>query len=269
MAVDVTTDGTATPAGATVTEPGESAQPAAASPGAGATVAEPAESAHPAAASPAVAAAVPSRAVTAIIGVAAAVLLVGGVAAAMPVAERQRAETAEAEAASAFAASPPPVPDSTSIHGQPEVALPVRVDIPKIGVSAPVDELGTQKNGEMAVPADFARTGWFNGVERPGQVGSSVIVGHYDSHTGPAVFFKLPQLSPGDEVLVARADGSTVRFVVERIEQYKKRDFPTIAVYAPTGRPTLRLITCGGTFDKKQRHYRDNVVVYASAEEAV
>lgn len=167
----------------------------------------------------------------------------------------------------AASAEGPPVPARTFIE-QPPAAKPVTIDIPRLEVSAPVDELGLQENGEMAVPEDFSRTGWYNGLEAPGEVGTAVIVGHLDSYTGPAVFFRATELVAGDEILVTRADESVVRFVVERAEQYDKNKFPTIAVYAPTDRPTLRLITCGGDFDKKSRNYTDNVVVYATAQEA-
>ncbi len=148
------------------------------------------------------------------------------------------------------------------------VVAPVRIDIPRLGVSAPVDAIGLHDDHSIAVPEAFDRTGWYSGLEAPGQVGTAVIVGHLDSHTGPAVFFKVPELGAGDAVVVALADGSTVPFVVERTERYRKLQFPTIAVYSRTDRPTLRLITCGGTFDKKSRSYSDNVVVYASAQEA-
>jgi hypothetical protein len=159
---------------------------------------------------------------------------------------------------------PPPEPAPTN----PSVVPPVQVDIPRLGVSAPVDAIGLGDDGAIAVPQDFTRTGWYDRLEAPGQVGTAVIVGHVDSYTGPAVFFRVRELRAGDEVFVTLADGAAVRFVVERTEQYDKRKFPTIAVYGPVDRPTLRLITCGGSFDRSSGHYRDNVVVYATAQEA-
>lgn len=90
-----------------------------------------------------------------------------------------------------------------------------------------------------------------------------MILGHLDSTTGPAVFFRLTELGAGDEIRVERADGSHVTFVVERIERRAKTRFPTHEVHLPTLRPTLRLVTCGGAFDSAAGHYRDNVVVFA------
>lgn len=141
---------------------------------------------------------------------------------------------------------------------------PVSIDIPKLAISAAVDPVGLNPDGTMEVPSDFARTGWFKGLEAPGMPGTAVIVGHLDSRTGPAVFYRLRELSAGDVVSVKLADGRAADFVVERTAQFPKDRFPTIDVYAPSSEPRLRLITCGGSFDRRSRHYRDNVVVYAS-----
>jgi sortase (surface protein transpeptidase) len=91
-----------------------------------------------------------------------------------------------------------------------------------------------------------------------------VILGHVDSKRGPAVFFRLRELRRGDEVTVRRADGSSVRFMVQRTAQYPKRRFPTDDVYYPTLTPGLRLVTCGGEFDHTIGHYRSNLIVYAT-----
>lgn len=160
----------------------------------------------------------------------------------------------------------PPAPGPIAAGAEP-APPPVQIDIPHIGVSAPVDEVGLLDDGTMAVPEQFERTGWYGGLEAPGESGTAAIVGHLDSHTGPGVFARLPELRGGEEIIVTRADGSTVTFVVQRTEQYDKDKFPTIAVYSPTAEPSLRLITCGGDYDRRRRHYHDNVVVYAHSQE--
>jgi hypothetical protein len=142
-------------------------------------------------------------------------------------------------------------------------SAPVRVRIPSIGVDSPLRRLGLDDDGVLVPPADFARAGWFSGSPVPGDVGPSVIAGHVDSHDGPAVFFRLGNLVAGDEVLVDRADGTTARFTVTGADRYPKNEFPTEEVYGPTHRAELRLITCGGEFDRDSRSYRDNVVVTA------
>jgi sortase (surface protein transpeptidase) len=139
------------------------------------------------------------------------------------------------------------------------------VEVPGIGVRSDLVDLRLDDTGALEAPTDFARAGWFVDGPQPGQPGPSVIAGHVDSQDGPAVFFRLHELAEGDEVLVHRADGSTIRFAVTRVEQYAKDAFPTDAVYGPVPGPELRLITCGGEFDADRRSYRDNIVVYATA----
>jgi Sortase domain len=140
---------------------------------------------------------------------------------------------------------------------------PVRLAIPAIGVATPLVRLGLEADGGMEVPADFGRAGWFTGGPAPGQVGPSVIAGHVDSRTGPAVFHRLRELRPGQAILVERADGSRLRFVVEQTRSYPKAGFPTAAVFGPVPEAALRLITCGGDFDRARGSYRDNLVVFA------
>jgi hypothetical protein len=143
------------------------------------------------------------------------------------------------------------------------VAIPVSIEIPAIGVRAPIILLGLNPDRSLEVPEDFDDTGWWSGGSRPGETGPAVIVGHVDSRTGPAVFYRLRELRRGDEVVVVRRDGSRARFTVLGSERYPKDEFPTARVYGRTDRPTLRLITCGGGFDSSTGHYVDNTIVYA------
>jgi Sortase domain len=140
---------------------------------------------------------------------------------------------------------------------------PVRVRIAAIGVNAPLIALGLDANRALEVPERFDVAGWWSGGYRPGEPGPAVIAGHVDSKTGPAVFYRLGKLKRGDAVTVERRDGSAVRFTVREVGHYAKTAFPTKRVYGPTPRPTLRLITCSGDFDRSTGHYVDNTVVYA------
>jgi hypothetical protein len=205
--------------------------------------------------------------VVALLSTAIALQLIAGVVAAAP-----RAATATSSAEPPVLPASSPTPSGSPAPRPPAdrapAAVPVRIDIPRLGVAAPIDPMALDEEGAITVPPQLDRAGWYSGLEAPGEPGTAVIVGHLDSRSGPAVFARVPELDAGDEIFVELADHSTVRFVVERAEQYDKQRFPTIAVYAPADRPTLRLITCGGRFDEKHRHYDDNVVVYASAQEA-
>jgi len=141
---------------------------------------------------------------------------------------------------------------------------PTDLRIPDVDISSPLVDLGLRPDRTLEVPSDFSVAGWFTRGPAPGEPGPAVIAGHVDSDTGPAVFYRLAELQPGDEVLVDRQDGVTAQFVVERVERYPKADFPTTEVYGWVDRAELRLITCGGEFEHDTGHYRDNVVVYAS-----
>jgi sortase (surface protein transpeptidase) len=143
--------------------------------------------------------------------------------------------------------------------------VPVRIEIPRIKVASPLDRLGRAANRTVEVPDRWERAGWYAEGTRPGDPGPAVILGHVDSRSdGPAVFFRLRELRRGDEIIVTRADGSTVRFAVDRTEQFPKSRFPTDDVYYPAMTPSLRLVTCGGSFDATAGHYRSNVIVFAT-----
>jgi len=154
-----------------------------------------------------------------------------------------------------------------SERGYQATPVPVRIEIPSIGVASSLGQLGRAADRTVEVPTRWEEAGWYALGPRPGDPGSAVILGHVDSKSGPAVFFRLRELRRGDQVKVTRADGSSVRFVVQRTAQYDKQRFPTDEVYYPTLTSTLRLVTCGGEFDATAGHYRSNIIVFAAATE--
>lgn len=163
------------------------------------------------------------------------------------------------------------MPTGAEAAGEPDAspeelaaARPVRVIVPAIEVDADVVDLGVTADGTLEVPTDFATVGWFTRSALPGERGPEILAGHVDDEQGPAVFFRLRELEVGAEVTVVRADGGQVRYRVDGVERYPKDAFPTALVYGPAPGPVLRLITCGGTFDRATGHYRDNTVAYAT-----
>ena len=150
---------------------------------------------------------------------------------------------------------------SKAARAAQDVAPPVRVVLPSLGVDSSLVPLGLTRSGQIEAPTRYDRAGWFADGVRPGQSGAAVIAGHVDSTEGPGVFYRLADLEPGAQILVEREDGSTATFSVDRLASFPKDDFPTLEVYATNGQE-LRLITCGGDFD--DGHYRDNIVVFAS-----
>ncbi|WP_068899990.1 class F sortase [Planomonospora sphaerica] len=159
-----------------------------------------------------------------------------------------------------------PSSESATAAGLPRSA-PVRIRIPAIGVSAPVMAVGLEADGVVGAPPveQPNLAGWYRYGPTPGQIGPAVILGHVDTTSGPAVFARLRELAPGDEIEITRRDGRLVTFVVDGLEKAPKRNFPTGRVYGRLDHAGLRLITCGGAFDRSARSYIDNVIVYAHA----
>ncbi|MFC5747468.1 class F sortase [Actinomadura rugatobispora] len=153
-------------------------------------------------------------------------------------------------------------------HHAPVMArsVPVRVDVPSLGVRAPLVRLGLEPDGSVQVPAADrpGEAGWYDGGPTPGERGPAVLLGHVDSAKGAAVFYELGRLRPGHRIEVGRADGRVAVFTVESVERVPKDRFPTRRMYGPIGHAGLRLVTCGGSFDKDRRSYQDNIIVYAS-----
>jgi hypothetical protein len=188
----------------------------------------------------------------------------------IPAAQARRAgDRAGPRAGIDVPATPPEAPGFEVAEAPRQLAVPgpasppVRLAIPAIGVASPLVRLGRERDGSMQVPVDFARAGWFAEGPAPGQVGPAVIAGHVDSRTGPAVFFRLRGLHPGDTVQVELAGGARLTFVVEQARRFPKATFPTAEVFGPAPWAALRLVTCGGDFDRVRGSYRDNLVVFA------
>ena len=140
--------------------------------------------------------------------------------------------------------------------------MPARLEIPAIGVDSELMELGLQADGTMEVPPGGFPAGWFNGAPTPGEIGPAIIAGHVD-WTGPGVFFNLRDLVPDDRISITRDDGTVAVFVVRQLEQFPKDEFPTDRVYGNLDFAGLRLITCGGSFNRTSGHYEDNIVAFA------
>ena len=158
--------------------------------------------------------------------------------------------------ATARPAAPAPVPD---------VVPPVRLSLPARGIEAPIDPVGVEPEGEMTLPEDVDRVGWYRFGPVPGAPeGAAVVAGHVDDAAqGLGALARLREAEPGDEVVVEAADGTSTRWTVTGRELIDKPGVPLGDLFARTGAPRLVLITCGGPFDAELRSYRDNVVVVA------
>ncbi|GGI03655.1 class F sortase [Egicoccus halophilus] len=144
------------------------------------------------------------------------------------------------------------------------LTLPVQVTVPSVSIDAEIEPVGADDDRRLVVPPPEL-AGWFEGRAVPGQRGPAVLVGHVDSREGPAVFHGLDRVEAGDRIEVTDESVTRVAFEVERVQVVPKDDFPTGDVYDAVDRAELRLITCGGPFDRDAGSYRDNVIVFAVA----
>lgn len=193
-----------------------------------------------------------------------AAALVTGALAGCSDAPREAAAPAPASATRSPEASEPAF---SAVREVARSQVPVRLRIPSLEIDAPVAPVGKAADGTVEVPTRWEDVGWFDEGARPGEDGPVVLLGHLDSKAGPAVFARLPQAPPGTVVEVVGNGGEVTRWRVERTEQHPKTRFPTEAIYLPALQPELRMVTCGGQFDRATGHYRDNIVVYASLVE--
>jgi sortase (surface protein transpeptidase) len=157
-----------------------------------------------------------------------------------------------------------PVAPSSAAVAVTDGSLPVRIQIPAISVSAPVEETSLDSSGAVSLPplTDHNLAVWYDGSAVPGHKGTAVILGHVDGYTEKSAFFYLKELLKNDMVTVTLADGAREKFEVDGVQKVSKSAFPA-SVYAPASYPALRLVTCGGPFDKASGQYEDNIVVYA------
>lgn len=157
--------------------------------------------------------------------------------------------------------------DLPPAHDPLKAAAPHRVEIPSIGITAPVVPRGLDATGAVDPPPYETpdTVGWYGGGAQPGAAGAALMVGHVDTEKKPAVFYGLSAARPGEKVRVTRTDGSVAEFTIDDVQVFDRGRFDARKVYGPRedGRAELRLITCGGTYDRETRTYSANVVVSA------
>ena len=141
------------------------------------------------------------------------------------------------------------------------ISDPKRIVIPSIRVNASIVPVGLLANGDMQTPRP-GKVGWYTPGPAPGEQGPAVLIGHVDNTKGADVFYKLKWVEPGAEVFVYGADGEPAVFVIDSVEQQPKSDLPKDRIWAYTGNAVIRLITCGGEFDRTSKHYLSNVIAY-------
>ncbi len=158
----------------------------------------------------------------------------------------------------------PKAHESILIPQEPDVTVPVTLSIPKLKVEAKVEYVGLDKENAMDIPKADMNVAWYQLGAKPGELGNSVMAGHFDKKDGkPAVFANLDELEKGDELMVKDENGKTLKFKVTETASYKLEEFPLKAVFGANTKSRLNLITCEGVFDKSSRLYSHRLVVYS------
>lgn len=153
-------------------------------------------------------------------------------------------------------------------HVEATDSEPVFLRIPSVGIAAPFGEpLGVDSNQEIEVPTNYAEVAYYKFGPKPGALGPAVVLGHVDSYRGPAIFYDLKDVAPGELIEIERADGSVAIFSVERLETHEQAGFPTTAVYGDIDYAGLRLITCTGVYSHGTQRYSHNLIVFAQLVE--
>lgn len=144
------------------------------------------------------------------------------------------------------------------------VGEPVRLTIPKLSVKVIVEPVKLDSQGRIDVPSNFLNVGWYSLGPKPGEVGSAVIDGHFDTPSGaPSVFWDLKTLAPGDTVYIEDQNGKTYRFTVEKVVSYPLEHVPMADIVKNAPESRLNLITCGGSWDQARHIYNERVVVFS------
>ncbi|MET7597257.1 class F sortase [Streptomyces sp. NPDC005481] len=145
------------------------------------------------------------------------------------------------------------------------LAVPRKLSIPRLRVEAAVDAVGVTAEGQVEVPANPKRVGWYRFSPAPGEpAGSSVIVGHLDSRErGLGVLAALNEVRRNEIVQVTRSEGRAVTYRVVSRRTVAKDGLNAVGAFRMEGPATLTLITCTGPYDADKGGYRNNLVVTA------
>lgn len=144
--------------------------------------------------------------------------------------------------------------------------LPVRLQIPVIGVDSVIEDALITPDGRMDVPAGSANVAWFSLGPHPGDSGSAVIGGHFGISNGvPWVFYNLDKVKSGDKVYIINDKDQTLAFVVRRIQSFDRNGDSTSVFTSSDGIAHLNLITCEGIWNQVNGTYPQRLVVFTDA----
>lgn len=135
--------------------------------------------------------------------------------------------------------------------------------INKIGVSAPLELVNFDSEGNMATPSGPKVVALYSQGAKIGSVGNTVISGHRDTEKGKAVFYRLSELVIGDTIMVTDVKGKGYKYIVDSKNNYPKDSFPSKEIFSNGTSARLNLVTCSGTYDRATKSYTQRLVVSA------
>lgn len=160
-----------------------------------------------------------------------------------------------------------PLPLVQTATPTPNIGQPMTLRIPKLGVVAPIEQVGLTTSGRMDVPKTVGGTGWYAYGPKPGEIGNAVIDGHFDTPTGaPSVFYYIGNLQPGNTIQVITAGNQTLTFTVTKVTSFPDNGFPIQEVFGRSNSKKLNLITCSGTWDRAAHNYSNRTVVFSKLQ---
>jgi sortase (surface protein transpeptidase) len=141
---------------------------------------------------------------------------------------------------------------------------PKLLSIPRLHVTAAVEDLALTKVADDKAPYKWGDVGWYNRGPRPGDLGRATIFGHLDSYCCPAVFYQLRQMKAGDKIGIAYKNHQTLNFRVMWQKTYLNAKLPFDWIYGHVNERGLVLMTCAGVFHPGTGGgYDHKLVVYA------
>ncbi len=152
-------------------------------------------------------------------------------------------------------------------RGEVSTSTPTRILIPQVGIDGNVIDVGRGVTGNMAVPVKFTDVGWYRYGPVPGQKGNAVIAGHVDNgHGKPGTFYRLSDVNVGDAIYIENTNGEKIKFVVKEIrlvDYFNPSKEDMKAIFGPSDKERLNLITCEGTWIPEKKTYSNRLVVFA------
>ena len=142
----------------------------------------------------------------------------------------------------------------------------LRIQAGGVTSGAAVDPVDVEPGGELQLPGDGQRLGWWSGSSLAGEItGSVVIAGHVDTRAGVGFSVRMLSLRPGDRLVIGDPDQSR-GYRISSVTRILKSRLPQTGIFSRDTPAQLVLITCTGAFSTSTG-YAENFIATAVPEE--